>query len=394
MWMTSALISRWAKRFLLVSAAWFLLGQVAVLLDAPRSVVVTLGLYGFVLTTVFGKAYSLVPAYFDRQLAWARAPQVQLPLTTAGVLGLAVANWNSGPEWLVQAGTLSWALGVGIFLVTMGATVRDNLSGAETGTGDAKAERGEMDRFANAFVPLALAYLVVGTYELTATVTPLPTVLDGLGVRISHLYGPGFAVLLLFAVGHRLLPRFLSATPSRGLAAVVLPAGAVAPALLAVGYPSGTLFRAGAVLEAVAVVGFALAVALLVFRTDRNRVGFYGPLAGGLLGCLGVALGLYFAFEGLGGGLSAVHLRVNVFGLLGLSIVGVVFQFYPPAMGTWPGASDRTALVSLAGQGVGLTIVAVATATGLFGAGIGQAVATVGSALYLYLLAAAISSQT
>jgi hypothetical protein len=45
-----------------------------------------------------------------------------------------------------------------------------------------------------------------------------------------------------------------------------------------------------------------------------------------------------------------------VFGFLGLSIVGVLFQFYPPAVGAWPGGSDRTALAAIVtlAFGVGL----------------------------------------
>lgn len=391
--MATARRSRWARRFLAVSAGFLLLSQATIVADAPRSVVVTLGLYGFVSTTVFGKAYSLIPAYFDRQLAWSRAPQLQLPLTTAGTLALATAHWLGGWKLLEVLGALSWAGGVTLFLAVIGFTVRDNLTGAETGTGTASAKRKPLDRFANLFVPIALAYLAAATYELCATVTPLPTLLDGAGVRIAHLLGPGFSVLLLFAVGYRLLPRFFADVPPRRLATLVLPAGAVAPALLAVGYPAGTVFRAGALLESLAVVGFTLSVAGLFVRTDNDRVGFYGPLLGTLLGCFGVGLGLYFAFEGIAGNLTGVHLRLNVFGLLGVSIVGVVYQFYPPAATRWRGASDRTALASIVGLSVGLALAGIAPVTPDAVGTAGRTLTAVAAATYCYILLATFSAR-
>jgi hypothetical protein len=225
-------------------------------------------------------------------------------------------------------------------------------------------------------------------------VSPLPPLLDGLAVRIAHLLGPGFAVLLFFAIGYRLLPRFLATEPTRQIAWLVHPAGAVAPLLLAVGYPAGITFRIGAVLESVAVVAFAVSVAQLVSRTDRERVGFYGPLLGTVLGCLGVALGLYFAFEGIEAGLSAIHLRLNIFGLLGVSIVGIVYQFYPPAVAQWPGANDRTALASIAALAIGVGITAIGSIVPVLVSPLGELLATAGATLYCYVLTATIISQT
>jgi hypothetical protein len=207
------------------------------------------------------------------------------------------------------------------------------------------------------------------------------------------LLGPGFGVLVLFTVGYCLLPRFFADVHSRRLAALVLPAGAVAPALLAVGYPAGTLFRVGAVLESLAVVGFAITIASLFGRTDRDRVGFYGPLLSAVLGCFGVALGLYFAFEGIAGNLTGVHLLFNVFGLLGVSIVGIVYQFYPPAVAAHRGVGDTTALASILGLAGGLVVAAIGAVVEpsivLFGEGTTVAAAS----LYCYILLATIRTQ-
>jgi hypothetical protein len=390
---SSARISRWARRLLLVSAGWFALSQATILAGAPRRVTLFLGLYGFVLTTVFGKAYSLIPSYFDRTLAWSAAPAVQFPLTTGGVAGLAIAA-AGGPPWLAPAGALAWVGGAAVFLGTMLVTVGDNLTGADTGTGDANAERRRLDRLANAFVPLVLLYLAVASVELLAGLLGTPSLLGGLLVPTSHLLAAGVALLLLFSVGYRLLPRFLVVYPSTRLAAVVLPAGAFGPALLAWGYPAGGVFQAGALVQSVAVVGFAVAYLRMVRRTDRERVGLYSVAVAVCLGVLGVALGAHFAFAGLTGDLATVHWRVNVFGLLGLSIVGAVYQFYPPALCPWPGGSDRAALVTIALVGGGLAVTALAVVTVPAARPVGEALTAAGSAGFLYLLAGTMRKRT
>lgn len=391
--MSSARISRWARRFLLVSAAWLLLSQVAILADAPRRAEIFLGLYGFVLTTLFGKAYSLVPSYFDRTLAWSYAPAVQLPLITGGVAALAVGTVG-GPAWLPAAGALAWVAGVAIFLGTMLATIADNLTGAETGTGNASADRRGLDRLANAFVPVVFLYLFVGCVELLAGTVGTPSLFGGLAIRTSHVLAAGVALLLLFSVGYRLLPRFLVVYPSRRLAAVVLPFGALGPALLAWGYPAGAVFRAGAVVQSVAVVGFAAAYLRMVSRTDRDRIGLYSVAVGVVFGCLGVALGAHFAFVGLDVELATAHRHVNVYGLLGLSIVGAVYQFYPPAVCPWPGGNDRTALVTIVLVAAGLLVVVAASIFAPAARPAGHALVLCGAVGYSYLLAGAIRFQT
>ncbi|WP_340099293.1 hypothetical protein [Salinibaculum salinum] len=392
--MSSARISRWARRFLLVSAAWFVLSQVAVLTAVPRRAEIFLGLYGFVLTTVFGKAYSLVPSYFDRTLAWTYAPAVQLPLSTGGVAALALGGAGVGPTWLSAAGALAWVAGVAVFLGTMLVTIGGNLTGAETGTGDANADRRGLDRLANAFVPVVFGYLLVGCLELLAGEVGTPSLFGGLAVRTTHLLVAGVALLLLFSVGYRLLPRFLVVYPSRRLAAIVLTFGTLGPALLAWGYPAGTVFQVGAVLQSIAVVGFAGAYLRMLSRTERDRVGLYSVAVAVVLGCLGVALGTHFAFAGLDAELATAHRHVNVYGLLGLSIVGAVYQFYPPAVCPWPGGNDRTALATIALVATGLLVVAATSVIAPAARAVGHALVLSGAGGYAYILAGTIRYQT
>ena len=387
--MSAATVSRGARRFLLASAVALVLALLADLVGLPRRALVVLALYGFVLHALFGKAYSLVPSYFDRRLAITRAPTVHLPLTGIGVVGLAIESIPGVPDLVGTVGAVGWALGVAVFLAALGLTLRDNLAGAETGTGGANAERRPVDRFANVFVPVVLAYLALGSYETLATSVGLPTVLGSYPPRASHLLGAGGAALLVFAVGFRLLPRFLVAHPPRTLVAAVLPSGAVGPLLLAAAVAErGAVFQAGAALEAVAVVGFALAFLVLFVRSDRRRVGFYGVLAGVVSGVLAVALGLWLAFGDGRVGLVAAHLRLNLLGFLGLTVVGVSYQFYPPAVGSFPGAGERVALGTIGALAGGLLLATAGLLGGVPGvAEAGTAVSLAGSLAHLYLLA-------
>jgi len=392
--MTAATVSRWARRYVLASAAFLLLWQVGVVAGVPGRTEVYLALFGFVLHMIFGKAYSLVPSYFDHELAVPRAPAAQFPLVVAGAVGLAADSLGVGPSWVAPVAATLWALGVTVFVGTLAWTVRDNLTGSATGTGEANADRRPTDRLANAFVPVAGLYLVAGSYGTLALHTGLPPLIDGYVPRITHLLAAGTATLLIFALGFRLLPRFLVVSVPRPLVAIVLVAGAVAPWLLAVRLGVGVWFRVGAVLEAVAVIGFAVGYWLLFARSDRRRVGFYGVLAGTASGVVGVALGLAFAFGHGSVDLVVAHRRLNLLGFVGLTIVGLAYQFYPPAVGVFPAASDRTALLSIAAIAGGLfgQVLGLVAGVPVVVAG-GEVVALAGAGMYAYLLAAVFAAR-
>jgi len=391
--MAPGTVSRRVRWFVAASVCFLVGWQIAAVAGLPESVGVRLGVYGFVLHAVFGQAYSLVPAYFEAELDSAAPLSVQFPATALGTLLLAAdaARPSAAVAGIGLAGTggALWLVGVAVFVATLLWTIRDNLSGRRTGTGDHNAHRRALDRLANAFVPVALAYLLVGSYATAAGATPLPPLLDGYPPRAAHLLAAGAGALLVFAIGFRLLPRLLVATPPRPLAWLVLPTGAVGPALLASGIGTSRLL-VGAAVQAVAVVGFALAVAALLRRSDRERVGRYGVALGALAGVLGVALGLHFATAGPTAALAAVHARLNVLGFLGLTIVGVSYHFYPPAVGRLPGAGDRLAAASIGAIAAGLAFELVgAVATVELAVTAGRLGALVGSLFAAYVLAAA-----
>jgi hypothetical protein len=388
--MSAPTISRWARRYVIVSALFLVLWQVGAMVGISRHSEVVIGVFGFILHMIFGKAYSLIPSYFSRELSFARAPAVQFPFTVGGTCGLAVASLQTDPVWIGTLGAIFWGLGVSVFLGTLLWTLRDNLLGRATGTGETNIDRQPVDRIANGFVPIALLYLAVGSYETVAVYTGLPTLLDGYLPRVSHLLAAGTAALLVFALGFRLLPRFLVASPPTWLVKVVLPTGALGPVILATTLGSGGLgFILGAIIEAVAVLGFAVAYAVLFARSERRRVGFYGVLAGAGSGVLAVALGLSFAFGHLSPSLALAHVRLNVLGFLGLTIVGVAYQFYPPAIGTFRGASNRTALLSIGSLAGGLLI----QVTGIIGqlwsvTLFGELLTLIGAVMYAYQIVA------
>jgi len=378
-------VSRWSRRFQVASVG-FLLAWQALAVAGIEGAAVFLGLYGFVLHVVFAKAYSLVPSYFDRELRLPRAMPLQFGLTVPGVAALAGGVLIDDPS-LTAAGGWLWLAGVAVFLAALVWTLRGNLSGAETGTGAANADRRGVDRVANAFVPVAFAYLLVGSYAMAAPVVGLPTVFDGYPPRATHLVAAGTAALLVFSVGFRLLPRFLSTRPPRVLVGISLAVGALGPLVLAASLGGGALFAAGAALEAVGFLGFAAAYAVMFVRTDRDRVGLYGVLGGVAAGIAGVALGLRFAYAGAPAELLGLHRRLNLLGFLGLTIVGVTYQFYPPAAGSFRGASDRTALASLVAIGGGIAIEAVGVVAGVPAAEtLGRGLALIGALLYGGLL--------
>ena len=77
--------SRRSRRYGLAGIGWPLLWQVTTGLAVSRPAVVTLGLLGFVLHVVLGKAYAFVPAYSETDVAYPAGPAIQFPLVAVGI---------------------------------------------------------------------------------------------------------------------------------------------------------------------------------------------------------------------------------------------------------------------------------------------------------------------
>lgn len=383
-WTGKATTARWARAFVIAGIGWFVLAQFAALAGAPRRVVVIATIHGFVLHVVFGKAYTLLPSYFAGSLAVPWAPAIHFPLAIGGTgcLLLGVANRGSDLEVVGQVG---WLLGVVVFVMALTVTFRGNLTGAETGTGRANANRRRTDRVANGFAPVVLGYLVVGAaWPVISTVRGGPSPPDP---SITHLLAVGTATLLIFVIGFRLLPRFLVVDLGPSLPLAVLLAGAIGPAILVHGFHDGGSFLLGAILITAAVGGFSVTYADMYRRSDRRRVGVRVVLLGAIAGVATVALGLVMAVDGLSGDMIAAHYRLGSVGFLGLVIIGVTYQFYPPAIAGRPAAGDRLAWTAALGiaAGVGLEALGALLDTPLAVTG-GAGLGVLGALLYAYVV--------
>ncbi|WP_411966027.1 hypothetical protein [Haloferax sp. YSMS24] len=381
--MTGTGRSRWSRWFVVLSVAFLVCWRLGALVGIPRRAEVILALFGFVFHVVFGMAYLLIPSYFGTVLSTDRIPLVHLVLAVSGTVLLVLSAFAVGPPSLGMLGALLWSGGVAAFVSALFWSIRDELRRGETGTASHRQAFEWVDRYANRFVPVAFFYLVVGSYELLARSTTLPGLTDGYFPRITHLLAAGFVVLLVFTLGVRLAPRFLGVPAPRALTAVVLPAGAVGPGLVAIGLSSGPVFVAGAVAEAVAFVGFAALYLVVFLQSDRRRIGSESVLAGVLSGVAGVTIGLTVALGPLVGlppfSAAAVqaHLQLNLLGFLGLVVVGFALMFFPPTAGRFRGSNERTARLTIAVLVAGVVVSVVGQFTG------GSVVATVGDGVVL-----------
>ncbi|QLG47613.1 hypothetical protein [Natrinema halophilum] len=386
----TATVTRWSRAFVAIGVGFFVAWQVTVAAGMPRAATVPLGVSGFVLHVVFGKAYTLVPSYFARQLAVPRAPAIHLPFAVIGTAGAFADGAGIGPPIVALAGATSWFVGCLVFVAAIGWTVRDNPTGRATGTGPTDAHRERVDRIANAAVPVVLVYLLVASSLPLAAELGLDFPAPAPGPATTHMLAAGTAALLVFAIGFRLLPRLLVATPRPELAAIVLIAGSAGPALLALDFRGGTAFRIGAGLQATALIGFAVAYADLARQSERRRIGRYAILAAVCCAVSLALLGLIFAFApSQSVPLTAfdAHYRLAVGGFVGLTIIGVTYHFYPPAVASRTGIDDRTARASIAVlvSGLGIEVAGLLASIPSL-VGIGRWLSVLGAGIYAAVL--------
>jgi hypothetical protein len=368
---------------------------------------VALAVFGFIFHVVFGKAYALLPAYFDTDLVVDRAPQIQFPFVVSGAVCLALDPLLSRSlrVSLGALGSVLWAIGVSVFIGAIILTIGRPLRYGATGTGQHNADRRQIDRFANAFVPIVLLYLLVGTYETVVGQTSAFPPLIGVQAATTHLLAAGAATLLVVTLGFRLLPRFLGAYPNRLSALLILPVAATAPGVIAVGFVNDRVLPLGAVLMVIAMVGFAFVVFRMWIQSDKRRIGLNVLLPSTTFGVIGVLFGCLFAVGKVSPALIETHLRVNLLGFLGLMIVGTSFQFYPPALGAFPGSSNRSASVAIAAlaSGLGIEILGIAAVTifdpvtASFSTGaitLGRWLTLFGAFGYAYLIASVFSARS
>jgi hypothetical protein len=201
---------------------------------------------------------------------------------------------------------------------------------------------------------------------------------------LLHLLFAGFLVPTIVSVSFFMLPRFTRRPfPANGLAVLPVPLF-FGPALVAWGtLESADGLRVGATLEAVGLAAFAVMVLVLLARSGRRRQSFlaYGAASASLMAGLGI--GVAFAFRGPAPELIPVHGALNVFGFVGLFVVGASIDLYAPALRTGLVAFRRHGLAVLALTSAGLAAAIVLQVLGGPGARVGFAVYAAGVALHL-----------
>jgi hypothetical protein len=338
-------VSRWTRRFAIASAISMVGLQIAFLLEMSLYASAIVGLFGAVLPMTFGMAYLLVPSYVGRTLAADRLPGIHLAVTYLGAGLLLAGEVAECDDWVIAMGAFLWSVGVVIFVGTLCWTVIPVVSmGLSTVRRSSGVPRGAAQFAA---IEIAIGYLIVGTAILLSVHTGLPIALTATFPSVVHFYGVGFATVLIFALGARLLPGFFDVElPTVSSWGVLVP-GSVAPAVLAFQFWTPPWFAVGAGLATVAMVGYAGTVIVVASRTDRPRIGLYGILLGAIGGVVAVSIPMAGVL-GIGSiPFVRLHVPVVLNGFLLVTIVGYAYQFFPVTTGRFRGASERIALSTL-----------------------------------------------
>lgn len=379
--------SRWTHYFAVASAVSMVVLQLWMLFGAPRRAAALVGLFGAVLPMVFGMAYLLIPSYVGRTLSTPRLPGVHFAVAYIGA-GILVADaLGELDSRVVALGGLLWSIGVAIFVGALLWTVVPAIAADPTIVRRSPDRPQRSTRVATALIPVVVGYLVVGTVVLLSTLTPLLNVAGASLPVVSHYYGAGFAALLIFVLGARLLTGFFHESPPRPLAWVVLLCGTVGPGVLALNFWRRPWFLVGAGLEVVAMVGYVGLVGIVAYRTDRRRIGLYGIGLGALSGAVGVAAATSAVVGITPADLVDVHVDLVLGGFFLLTIVGYAYQFFPVTNGQFPGATERSALATmlLLVFGVGLQVTSALTAAPWLHAA-GSSLTVLGTIGYAYLM--------
>ncbi|PAU80296.1 hypothetical protein CK500_15660 [Halorubrum salipaludis] len=350
----------WTQRFTVASVGSFV-GSLLALLGGANKVAVLIGVFGFVCPMVFGMAYLLLPSYVGKTLVDQRLAGIHFGLAYVGVSLLVADQFVTARILLRPLGVTLWTTGVLIFVGSLLATVGPAAVGTVAGTLGGSGRSQRSTRLATAMIPVAVCYLLVGTVALLMTVAPL-----GIGTvtvaQVTHYYLTGFATLLIYALGMRLLTAFFHVSLPRPVVWIVLVAGALAPAFLGTFLWIDPWFRVGGVFATLAMLGYAALVLFVILKTNRRRVGVSGIALGAIAGGTAVVSVVPVAF-GFGDPISlAVHRTLILAGFFPLTIVGYAYLFFPITGGQFTGANPRAARVTIALLGAGVAVQSVGVA--------------------------------
>lgn len=378
-------LRRWTQSFTVLSATALVGYFTAVLLGVSYQTSVVIGLFGFVCPMIFGMAYLLLPAYVGQTLVDQRLAGVHFALTL-GSAGLLVQGHLFDLLSARALGSLLWGLGVLVFLGSLMRTIVPELwKQARTDTSrEPRPQRST--RLAATAIPFALGYLGVGTLGLAVNATT-PAGEAVLVQRIVHYYAVGFGGLLIFALGARLMIGFFHVSLPRSVVWPVLVSGIIAPALLGTYLWVDPWFQIGAVLEAVAMIGYTFLVLFVAHRSDWDRVGLYGIALGAVSGTAAIVFGLGMAVGTEVVGHVAGHVSFVLGGFFPLTIVGYAYQFFPVTNGQFPGANRGVAMATIILLGIGVLLQGMGIVSSYSPVrSMGAVVSLVGAIGYWYLI--------
>jgi hypothetical protein len=336
---------------------------------------------------IFGMAYLLLPSYVGRTLATPSVPGFHFVFAYTGAIVIVIDSAFGVPHSLFAVGNGLWCLGVGLFVGSLAYTVLPVITTNPTVVTRTDGRPQRSTRLSTALIPLAIGYLVVGTFSLVATTVSPLAAFGGTVPTTVHYYGTGVATLLIFTLGVRLLTGFFHVTPPRYVSWPVLVGGGLGPAFLAPNLWVSPWFEIGASLLLVAMIGYGVLVGIVVVHTTRYRIGLVGIGLGAICGVGGILTATFFLIGGLDASIIPFHVTLVLDGFLLLTIIGYAYQFFPVTTGRFRGASRRTALATMLVLATGVGIDAVGTFLSIDlirNAGIVLSLAGVGG--YAYLL--------
>lgn len=344
----------WTQRFTVASVGSFV-GSLLAFLGGADEVAVLIGVFGFVCPMVFGMAYLLLPSYVGETLVDQRLAGIHFGLAYVGVALLVANQFVTEGILLRFLGVTLWTTGVLVFvgalLATVGPTAVGTVAGALGGSG--RSQRST--RLATTMIPVAVGYLLVGTVALLMTVAPLRIGTITVA-QVVHYYLTGFATLLIYALGTRLLTAFFHVPLPRPVVWIVLMAGALAPAFLGTFLWVDPWFQVGSVFATLSMIGYVSLVLLVTLKTNRRRVGVSGIALGAIAGGIAVVSAFLVTF-GFGHSTSiAVHRTLVLAGFFPLTIVGYAYLFFPITGGQFTGANARSARATIGLLGAGVAV--------------------------------------
>lgn len=359
MGMAASSLGRWTRRFTVASALSLVVAQTTTVLGFDRLAVALIVVFGFFCPMIFGMAYLLLPSFVGRTLVDQRIPGVHFVLAFGGAAAIVGHELFGLASGMAHLGAGAWSLGVVVFVGALAWTIVPAVRDRPEVVLRTPEKPQRSTRLATLLVPVPIGYLVVGTLALLGRSGLVPLLGPTSLPAIVHFYAAGLGALLIFTLGSRLLVGFFHVTPPRRLTWVVLVAGSIGPALLATHLWGGVWFRAGAALEATAMIGYGLLVGSVAARSAWRRVGLWGIVLGAASGVAAVGVSSLVAFGVIDASLIDVHATFILGGFFPLTIAGYAVHFFAIPSGSFAGASDRGALATLLLLAFGVALRAV-----------------------------------